>query len=194
MKTQKLLWLVGGLAAAFFVLVAARLVVVYAEPYTSAAIPADCTTGTSHLPAAPTYDIPGIGSGTLLTADATSALVVRGDYGRSPFQSRVYLIDKAANRVLLTLTFNDDIFAAAFNGRTLYLYDDAVLYRIDTVNGQTVGSLLTSDNYRQILTAGGMRRMQTDAIIFEFGGTAGTAINLHLNLATMAYGCILSHS
>jgi hypothetical protein len=37
-----------------------------------------------------------------------------------------------------------------------------------------------------------MRHMQTDARIFQFGGSVDTAMNLHLNLATMAYGCILS--
>lgn len=192
MKTRKTLWLVGGIGATLLVLLVARLVVVFAEPYTSTAVPSDCTTSTSHLPTALSYDIPGAGTGTLLTADGTSVVVVTANYGGSPFESRAYLINKATHRVLWTLTSTDDIFAAAFNGRTLYLYDDAVLYKIDTADGQVLGSIVTSDNYRQILTSGGTRQMQTDATIFEVGGSADTAMNLHLDLATMAYGCVLS--
>jgi hypothetical protein len=180
------------LLAATVVLFASYLFLVIASPYASKPVPASCSTSVSHIPTAAQYDIPGIGSGALLTEDSATAVAITATYGQTPFTVDAYIVSKNHRNVLRHLSLADAELAAAIHAGTVYLFNDKIGYWTDAGTGQAINYVVESDNYRGIFTSGNIRYVQTDFVISSLGAGSSVVFNLHLPLAVIAYGCFIA--
>ena len=162
--------------------------------YGSAQVPAyalDASNFSSHIPSSLNYPVPGIGIGTLLAGDSSSAVAVVTDYAHYPYASTVYLINKSENKVIRSMYFNNDIIGAAIDDGTLYLFNDKIGYTIDTQTGGYVNDLIRIDNYRGIYTSGNNTYVQTTLEISEINED-GSVSHRRMDMRVIAYGCLLS--
>jgi hypothetical protein len=166
------------------------LVILVASPHESVAVPSTCTTESSHLPARLQTVIPDVGTGTLLTSDAHSSVVIAANYGGSPFGSDEYLISKGTGQVLQHLHFDNDVVSGAIDAGRLYLFNDKILHIIDSSSGDTLTTTFESDNYRGLYTSDGIRYLQTNVTISALGPGARIVFNRRLKLMGMAFGCL----
>jgi hypothetical protein len=181
-----------GLLAAMVVLIGTYLFFVIASPYASEPVPASCSTSVSHIPATAQYDIPGVGSGVLLTEDSTTAVAITANYGQTPLTVDGYIVSKNRRSVLRHLSLANAELAAAIHGGTVYLFNDKIGYWTDAGTGQPINYFVESDNYRGIYTSGSARYVQTDFVISSLGAGPSAVFNLHLPLAVIAYGCVVA--
>ncbi len=189
---RKILIIASGIVlVAMMVLVISYVVVPVLSPFESAQIPTTCTASSSHLPASRNYLLPSGRNGTLLTSDAKTAVVVMADYGQVPFASTVHVIDRSSNKELTSLTFANDILAAAINGGALYLYNDKILFIVDTSSGASLHNLIQTDNYRGFYASNNIRFIQTSADFSSIRPDGQIMSHLQLHLATMAFGCLM---
>jgi hypothetical protein len=168
------------------------LVLVLASPYASVRVPADCTTGISHIPQADRYDIPGVGPGMLLTRDNDTVVAVIATYGQVPFTSDAYVVSTAGSRLLQHLSFADDVLSAAIHSGMVYLFNDKILHMLDSGSGRTISPPFESDNYRGLYVSGGARYVQTDFVVSVLGPGPSVVFNLHQRLAALAFGCLIA--
>lgn len=154
-----------GLLTAMVVLIASYLFLVIASPYASKTVPPSCSTSVSHIPATAQYDIPGVGSGVLLTQDSTTAVAITANYGQTPFTVDAYVVSKNRRSVLRHLSLANTELAAAIHAGTVYLFNDKIGYWTDAGTGQPINYFIESDNYRGIYTSGNTRYVQTDFVI-----------------------------
>ena len=143
----------------------------------------------SHMPAHLNYSIPGIGTGTLITGDDNSAVVVMSGYGHLPYTSTVYLIHKSSNKTLRHLNFNNDIIAAAIDQGTLNLFNDKIGYYINTENGEFVKTIVRLDNYRGLFTSGNSTYMQTtfETSALNADGSIESHRRMYMNCTAFGY-------
>ena len=197
-KENKLKALLISFSVVFIILIILTVLSYVILPlffYDSVQIPASCidnASSGSHLPSYLNYMMPGIGNGTLITSDDNSAVVAMTDYDHLPFKSTVYLINKSNNKIIRSLYFNNDIIAAVIDDGTLYIYNDKILYSIDTDTGEYVKNMFTIDNYRGIYKSGNNTYMQTTAEISALGTGGSVLSHRQLNLRCIAYGCFVS--
>jgi len=161
--------------------------------FESVPIPAACIDNAAHfrssLPATLDATLPGIGTGTLLTSDAQSALVVMTDYTASPLSTTVYLIDKNNRQVLNSLHFEKDGVSAAFHNGTLYLFNDLLLYLFDAHTGAFVHDSVKIDNFRGVYASNNALYLQTTLTISAIDSHGHFLPQLNLHLAGIAFGC-----
>lgn len=162
--------------------------------FASVPVPPWCSSGTSHLPGA-TSRIPGTqAAGTPLVRDATTSVVLRADYGKTPFVAQVDVVNRAEHRVVRSYRFDNDVLAVAIQGGTVFLYDNALLSAVSAATGRDNRGMVRIDNYRALYTQDGATRMQTTAVISLLGFDHRPLTQVHLRFATVAQGCLLSSS
>lgn len=189
--------LISGLTVfvVIFILSILSYVVLPVFSYDGVPIPASCidnASGGSHLPSYLNYTIPGIGNGTLITSDGRSAVVAMTDYDHLPFKSTIYLINKSNSEIIQSLSFDNDIIAAVIDDGTLYIYNDKILYTINTGNGEFVKDIFKIDNYRGVYTRNHDMYMQTNLEISALGTDGSVLSHGQWNLTCIAYGCLIS--
>ncbi len=164
--------------------------------YDSVQVPAsgvnNASNSGSHLPSYLNYTIPGVGTGTLLTNDTKSAVVVMANYSHSPFNSTVFLVNKSNSKVLQSLKFNNDIIAAAIDNGTLILFNDKLGYFINTNNGEFIKYIVKMDNYRGLYTSNNGTYMQTDIEMSAIYSNGSVVSHRQLNMSCIAYGYLIS--
>jgi hypothetical protein len=191
MKFKKILFIFGGIVALLIAWFVASYIVLPVFSYSSVPIPAPCTGAVSQLPSSLDYAVPHVGTGTLLTSDATSTVVVMADYGKSPLTSTAFLIRKSDNTILWQATFNNDIVDAAFTGGMLYLYNDKIGYFIDENTGEPAHFLFTFDNYRGVYASGGTQYIQTDLELSGLRADGTFVSHLRTDMKSIAFGCLI---
>jgi hypothetical protein len=201
MKEDKLLSLLISSCTVFVILIFLAIfsyVVLPLFSYYSAQVPASfidhAHNFSSHMPSYLNYSIPGVGTGTLITGDNNSAVVVMSDYDHLPYASTVYLINKSSNKVIRSLNFNNDIIAAAIDQGTLNIFNDKIGYYINTENGEFVKTIVRLDNYRGLFTSDNNTYMQTtfETSVLNADGSVGSHRRMYMNCT--AFGCFISGS
>lgn len=157
--------------------------------FDSMQVPSYCNTSVSHLPRSRDYIIPGEGRGTLLAENTSTAVVVATDYGKAPFLTHAYVIDKASERILQTFDFQDDNVDAGFDGDTLYLFNDNIGYFVDAKSGIRLHNIVLIDNYRALFESNGNRFVQSDITISGITSTWHLIVRHHFHMSGVAYGC-----
>lgn len=158
-------------------------------PFASIEVPANCTNQTSHLPANRQYVVPGVGVGALLVENTQVAVVVVANYGQSPFYTHVYVMNRHANQIANEFEFPTNVIDAGFDGDTLYLFNDTLGHFLSAVNGQPIGELVTSDNYRGLYEP---NRVQTDLTISGITANRTFTFQHHIPMANIVRGCYLA--
>lgn len=181
--------IIGVLALACALLLIVFIGLPLAEPFASVAVPADCTTDTSHLPASRDYTVPGVGVGAMLVENAHLAVVVVANYGQTPFYTHVYLVNRHTNQIADSLVFPTNVVDAGFDGDTLYLYNDKLGYFVSAVSGQPINDVVTNDNYRGLYEP---NRVQTDLTISAITASHTLIFRHHLPMANIVRGCYLA--
>jgi len=157
----------------------------------SVAIPDSCTSTISQLPSSFDYNIPGEGTGTLLTGNETSAVIVMVDYEKLPLTSKVFLIRKNDNKILQTLTFNNDIVNAGIYDDTLYLFNDKIGYILNANTGEYVQHIFTIDNYRGLYILNGTKYLQTNLEISGLKSDGSIVSHRRVDMKSIALGCLI---
>ena len=163
-----------------------------ASPYDAKPIPTMCTTAASHFPGNRTYNLPGFGTGAVVTSDSSTVVLLMANYGAGPFASHVYVVDRATNSVVRRFVFNNDEVAASIQGGVVYLFNDAIGYFFDASTGMRLPSAIESDNYREVYTSGGQRYLQTSFDYSSLGPGLTAVLHRHLTMGAVADGCVLS--
>lgn len=159
--------------------------------FDSVQVPANCNTSVSHLPESRDYVIAGNGRGTLLAENTSTVVVVMANYGKVPFITHVYIIDKASERIIQTFDFHNDIVDAGFDGDTLYLFNDKLGYFVDTKSGTLLHNIVETDNYRGLFESNGNRFVQSDITVSAITSTWRLIVRHHFHMSSIAYGCYL---
>jgi hypothetical protein len=157
----------------------------------SVLMPASCTGTISQLPPSLDYVIPDIGTGTLLTSDTTSAVIVMVDYGKLPLTSTVFLIRKSDNKILQTFKFNNDIVNAGIYDGTLYLFNDKIGYILNASTGEYMHHIFTIDNYRGLYTLNGTQYLQTTLEISGLKSDGSIVSHRRVDMKSIAFGCLI---
>ena len=161
--------------------------------YESVQLPApssnNASSSGSHMPSSLNYSIPGVGTGTLLTGDNCSAVVVMSDYDHLPYPGTVYLVNKSSNKVIRSLTFDNDIIAAAIDQGTLNLFNDKIGYYINTENGEFENTIVRLDNYRGLFSSSDHTYMQTtfETSVLNADGSVGSHRRMYMNCTASGY-------
>ncbi len=105
---------------------------------TSVQLPASCDGFNTSFnpPAQLAYTLPNVGTGVLITSDSQSAVVAMIDYNHPPFASTVFLVNKADNKIIQTMKFNNDVISATIEDGILYIYNDKLGELIDAHTGE----------------------------------------------------------
>jgi hypothetical protein len=190
-----------GLALLLFVFAYA----VYPElERTSVQLPAYCGDFGSgaHPPAPFVYNLPGVGTTTLMTSDEQSAVVAAIDFAHAPFPTTVYLMQKSDGRILWSMRFDNDLLSAALDAGTLYLYNDKLGYWIDARTGLPTHNFFTIDNFgglsptdRPVLVAGaatGRWYMETTAVISSWRADGSVVSRRHITFNSIAFNCFIA--
>jgi hypothetical protein len=157
----------------------------------SVPMPASCTGTISQLPPSFDYVVPDVGMGTLLTSDATSAVIVMVDYRKLPLVSTVFLIRKSDNKILQTFKFNNDIVNAGIYDGTLYLFNDKIGYILNTSTGEYVHHIFTIDNYRGLYILNGTKYLQTTLEISGLKSDGSIVSHRRVDMKSVAFGCLI---
>jgi hypothetical protein len=163
-----------------------------ASPYDAKAIPAMCTTAASHFPGSRTYDLPGLGTGAVVTSDSSTVVLLMANYGARPFAAHVYVVDRATSSLVRRFDFHNDEVAASIQGGVVYLFNDAIGYFFDASTGVRLPSVVESDNYREVYTSGGQRYLQTSFDYYSLGPGLTAVLKRHLTMGAVADGCVIS--
>jgi len=155
-----------------------------------------------HPPPGLVYNLPGVGTTTLMTSDAESAVVAAIDFAHAPFPSTVYLVHKSDGRILWSMDFANDILSAALGAGTLYLYNDKLGYWIDARTGLPTHNFFTIDNYgglsptdRPVLVAGaatGHWYMETTGVISSWRADGSVVSRRHFTFNSIAFSCFIA--
>ena len=70
------------------------------------------------------YELPGTGTGVLITGNEQTAVVAMVDYTKAPYPSTVYVVNRSDNRILQRMDFADDTIIATIDSGIVYLYHD----------------------------------------------------------------------
>ena len=179
----------GAMVVALFAMYTGFLLT---SPYDAKAIPATCTTAAAQFPASRTYDLPGLGTGVVVTGDSSTAVVLIGNYGSNPFAAHVYVVDRATNSVIRSFEFSNDEVAASIQDGVVYLFNDAIGYFFEASTGAKVPSIVESDNYREVYASGGQRYLQTSFAYYSLGPGLTAVWNRQLTMGAVADGCVIS--
>ncbi|HEU5346704.1 MAG TPA: hypothetical protein VFU60_20315 [Ktedonobacterales bacterium] len=179
----------GVLALACALLIVVFIVLPLVGPFSSVAVPANCTIQTSHLPASRDYAVPGVGTGAMLVENANVAVVVLANYGQTPFYTHVYIVNRHTNQIANAVEFPTNVVDAGFDGDTLYLFNDTLGYFVSAVNGQPISDIVTNDNYRGLYEP---NRVQTDLTISGITSSHTLFFRHHIPMANIVRGCYLT--
>jgi hypothetical protein len=147
------------------------------------------------------YEIPGTGTGVLITGNEQTAVVAMVDYTKAPYPSTVYVVNRSDNRTLHRMDFADDTLIATIDSGIVYLYNDKLGYHINALTGAFETNILLIDNYgglsgsdRPVLPGAseGRRYLETTAVIssWNIGGTVRS--RSHLTMNGIAYNCFVN--
>lgn len=157
-------------------------------PFNSVSVPASCTDRVSHLTSLPGYSLPGVGTGTVLIRNANAAVVVVSDYGKSPFYTHVYVLNRSTGQVANYFDFPTNVVDAGFDGDTLYLFNDKLGHFVNARSGKSINDSVTSDNYRGLYQAD---RVQTDLTISGMTANHAVFFRHHIQMVNIVHGCYL---
>jgi hypothetical protein len=169
---------------------------------TSVQLPEFCDgfAGSFSPPAALAYSLPDGSSGVLLASNAGSALVAVIDYKHPPFPATVFLIDKGENRIIGSMSFDNDVISAAMDDETLVLYNDKIGYWVDARTGEPEQAFLTIDNFgglsesdRPVISraSSGHWYLETTAVISSWNVDGTVKSRRHLTFDGIARGCFI---
>ena len=158
-------------------------------PFGSVSVPANCTDQASHLPTSRQFTIPRVGRGTLLVENADIATIVVADYGKSPFYTHVYIVNRHTNQVANEFDFPTNIIDAGFDDNTLYLFNDKLGYFTSAITGYPMSFIVTSDNYRGLYES---NRVQSDLTISGITANHTLMFRHYVHMSNIVRGCYLS--
>jgi hypothetical protein len=170
---------------------------------TSVQLPVSCSGFDSSLHPAPAlaYELPGTGTGVLITGNEETAVVAMIDYTRAPYPGTVSIVNRSDNRILWRMKFADDTLIATIDSGMVYLYHDKLGYRIDARTGDSEKTILIIDNYgglsasdRPILpgSSEGRRYLETTAVISSWSTDGTVRSRPHLTMNGIAYNCFVN--
>jgi hypothetical protein len=170
---------------------------------TSVHLPESCTSSGSgpHPPPAPAWELPGTGTGVLITGNEQTAVVAMVDSTKAPYPATVSIVNRSDNRTLRRMDFADDTLMAAIDSGIVYLYHDKQGYLINARTGAPEKTFLTIDNYgglsgsdRPVLpgTSVGRRYLETTAVISSWSTDGTVRSRLHLTMNGTAYHCFVN--
>ena len=170
---------------------------------TSVHLPESCGVfdDSPHPAPALAYELPGTGTGVLITGNEQTAVVAMIDYTKAPYPSTVYVVNRSDNRILRRMDFADNTVIATIDSGIVYLYNDKLGYRINARTGASEKTILLIDNYgglsasdRPVLAGAseGRRYLETTAIIssWSIDGTVRSRPRLTMN--GIAYNCFVN--
>jgi hypothetical protein len=147
------------------------------------------------------YELPGIGTGVLITGNDQTAVVAMIDYTKAPFPSTVYVVNRSDNGILRRMDFADDTLITTIDSGIVYLYNDKLGYRINARTGASEKTILLIDNYgglsasdRPVLPGAseGRRYLETTAVISSWSSDGTVRSRLHLTMNGTAYNCVVN--
>jgi hypothetical protein len=147
------------------------------------------------------YEIPGTGSGVLITGNEQTAVVAMIDYTKAPYPGTVYIVNRSDNRTLQRMDFADDTIIATIDSGIVYLYHDKLGYRINARTGTYEKTFLIIDNYgglsasdRPILPGAseGRRYLETTAVISSWSTDGTVRSRSRLTMNALAYNCFVN--
>ena len=170
---------------------------------TNVQLPASCNGFGSTPHSAPgfAYELPGSGTGVLVTGNEQTAVVAMIDYTSVPYPSTVFIVNTSDTRILRRMDFTDDTISAAIDSGIIYLYHDKRGYFIDALTGGPEKTVLTIDNYgglsasdRPVLTDTSEQRryLETTAVISSWGSDGTVLSRSHLTMNGIAYHCLIN--
>jgi hypothetical protein len=166
-------------------------------------LPESCSSSGSspHPPPAPANELPGTGTGVLITGNEQTAVVAIVDYTRQPYPGAVFIVNRSDNRILRRLDFADDTIIATIDSGMVYLYHDKRGYLIDARTGAFEKTFLIIDNYgglsasnRPVLPGAsvGRRYLETTAVISSRSTDGTVRSRPHLTMNGIAYNCFVN--
>ncbi len=158
-------------------------------PFGSVAVPANCTDQASHLPTNREFTVPMVGTGTLLVENAAIAVIVVADYGKSPFYTHVYIVNRHTNQAANEFDFPTNVIDAGFDDSALYLFNDKLGHLVSSRNGQSISYIVTSDNYRGLYAS---NRVQSDLTISGITTNYMLIFRHHIHMSNIVRGCYLN--
>jgi hypothetical protein len=147
------------------------------------------------------YELPGIGTGVLITGNEQTALVAMIDYTKAPYPSTVYIVNRSDNRILRRMDFADDTIIATIDGGIVYLYNDKLGYRFNARTGASEKTFLLIDNYgglsgsdRPVIAGAsdGCRYLETSAVVSSWSTDGTVRSRPHLTMNGIAYNCFVN--
>jgi hypothetical protein len=170
---------------------------------TSVQLPESCDGFDSSPHPAPTlaYELPGTGTGVLITGNGQTTVVAMVDYTKAPYPSTVYIVNKNDNRILQRMNFADDTIIAAIDSGIVYLYNDKLGYLINARTGAFEETVLLIDNYgglsgsdRPVLPSASEGRwyLETTAVISSWSTDGRVQSRPHLTMNGIAFNCFIN--
>jgi hypothetical protein len=182
--SRRLVWLVAGAVGLVLLALGSVTITTLLLPYSSRPIPTDCTSGSAHISADRTLQLPGIGTVWLVAADSDAEVV----FG----SGNAYLLKLPDRSVLWQQPFATAEISAALQSGTAYVFDDKIGYFLNTTTGENQQHVVESDNYRGLFTVGSAPWVQTDMVYSALGPGASLTLDLHLDFAVIADGCVIA--
>jgi hypothetical protein len=163
----------------------------------SVLLPEYCDDFDSSLHPAPNlaYELPGTGTGVVITGNEQTTVVAMIDYTRAPYPGTVFIVNRSDNSTLWRMTFVDDTLIATIDSGIVYLYF------INTRTGDFEKTFLTIDNYgglsgsdRPVLpgVSEGRRYLETTAVISSWSTDGTVRSRSHLTMNGIAYHCFVN--
>jgi hypothetical protein len=147
------------------------------------------------------YELPGTGSGVLVTGNEQTAVVAMIDYTKAPYPSTVYVVNRSDTRILRRMDFADDTIIATIDSGIVYLYNDKLGYLINSRTGASEKTILLIDNYgglsgsdRPVLPGAseGRRYLETTAVISSWSTDGTVRSRSRLTMNGIAYNCFVN--
>jgi hypothetical protein len=170
---------------------------------TSVQLPESCNGfDSSPRPASvPAYELPGTGTGVLVTGNEKTAVVAIIDSTKAPYPATVSVVNRSDNRILRRMDFADDTTIAAIDSGVVYLYNDKLGYLINARTGALEETFLKIDNYgglsasdRPVLpgVTEGRRYLETTAVISSWSTDGTVRSRSRLTMNGIAYNCFVN--
>jgi hypothetical protein len=159
--------------------------------------------GTFNPPARLTYTLPDGNVGILIVSDEGTAVVATVDVQNPPYPTTVLIIDKADNRTLQSMTFQNDVVSAAIGRGAVYIYNDKLGFFFDAHTGNLQDNIFTIDNYggltqtdRPVVSQASSDSwyLETTAVISSWNANGTVVSRPHLTFNGIARGCYISGS
>lgn len=184
----------------------------------SVPLPAFCDgfDGNFQPPAQLAYTLPDQSTGILMIDDQETAVVARvsanppsgvnhpPDAKQPLFPTQVFIVHKPGNKILQSLTFQNDIVSAAIGPGLVYIFNDKLGFLFDAHTGNLEENFLTLDNYgglsptdRPFLLSNastGHWYLETTAVISSWNIHGRVVSRPHLTFNGIAFGCFISGS